>query len=228
MNEREDDCAHIAKNEDSMKRLNDRRVLWNHLASTSFAQGLDDDLRRFRRTDGIAIDLNQSIAKLTPFQKTFEMKWAFRHFALRKRRQPVKKSVDDEAHVNSESDHGEERQILQETGAVAFGCLSRVLAKKLRAVDSAHQSVLAVTRQSSRNALNMGRDSQEINLVRHLNDARAGITGLLDRHLAFRKSFQEIARQSVGMSDESCNVEVLVTLESFKHLVAKRLDKETK
>lgn len=59
----------------------------------------------------------------------------------------------------------------------------------------------------------------------HLNDAGSGIARLLDRDFAFGKSFQEVARQGIGMRHECSNVEVLVALESILHLVAKCLDK---
>jgi hypothetical protein len=226
MNQRKDDGSHVSKNEDAMKRLNNRCVIRNHLLATTFAKGLNNRFGSLGRTDGIAIDLDDSIAQLASIHESFQMKGTSWKLPLRKGRQPIKEGINDKAHIDAETDHGKERQILQESGAVSFGRLGGILRKELRTVDAAHESVFAIARQGRRYTLNMGRDAQEINLVRHLNDARAGIAGLLDGDFAFRKSFQEIARESIRMRHKGGNVEVLVALEPFKHLVAQSLDEQ--
>lgn len=226
MNERKHDGSHVAKNEDAMKRLNNRCVLRNHLLATAFAKGLNNGFGRLRSANRIAIDLDERVAQLASIDETFQMKGTSRQFPLRKGRQSIKKGINDEAHVNAETDHGKERQILQESCAVAFRRLGGILGKKLRTVDAAHEGVFSIAWQGRRDSLDVGRHAQKINLVRHLNDARPGIAGLLDGDFALGEGLEEITRQSIRVGHESGNVEVLVALEPFKHLVAKRLDKQ--
>lgn len=224
MNERKDDRAHIAKNQDAVKACNDRSVFGNHLFASSRAKDLDENLGRLSASDGIAIDKDNRAAKLSPLLEPLEMQ-RLKALILGKIGNALEKIFNEEAHVDANSHGSKECQILQETRAVTFGRLGRTLGHELSAVDPAHERVLAIARQGRRNTLNMSTHTQWINLMCHLNDARARIARLLDCDFAFGKGLEEVARKSIRMSHKSRNVEVLVSLESILHLVAKRLDK---
>lgn len=67
MNQWKHHGAHIAKNENAIKRCNDRRILRDDLLTTSLAENFDESFRSLGACDGVAVDLDNRVAQLSPF-----------------------------------------------------------------------------------------------------------------------------------------------------------------
>lgn len=184
MNERKDDCAHVTKNQDAMKTCNDGRVLRNHLLATSHAQNFDKTFGCLRTSNGIAINENKSIPKLSPFLQPFQVQ-SLKTLGFCKGGNSLEQIFNKESHINADSDTCKQGQILKKARAVTFGGLCWALCHQLRAIDTAHKSVLAISWQSCGHSLDVCRNTERIDLMCHLDDARSGITCLFDRDFAF-------------------------------------------